>query len=350
MVDQDGFPVKSKVYEGNVGEPKTLEEVLESCGLMDLDEELYKPTLAMDRGIATKENIALLKKHGFPYVVIERADRSPDFKQEFIDLEGFETIKDNKGQPIQVKKIGNKVLCLSETRKVKEDAMAQRWVKKAITDLNQLQASVKKGHFKAKKVIEARLSKIRTRYSCFADIFTVTCAFGEENSITYKMNKVLEDPDKLHGCYVIEVDKFEGDAKLIWQTYTTLTKVESAFRAMKTDLGTRPVYHQGAKRTEAHLFLSILAYHMLINIEYRLKTCGDHTSWKSLREELANHRRNTIVWVNKKGETWQKRVSGRAEARHRQIYGILEVDDSLENFTYKYEESSKVVPKNKSSP
>jgi transposase len=92
---------------------------------------------------------------------------------------------------------------------------------------------------------------------------------------------------------------------------------------MKTDLGTRPVYHQGAKRTEAHLFLSILAYHMLINIEHRLKANGNHSCWKSIREKLSTHCRTTVQWTNKEDEIWQKRNSNTPETAQRQIYAKL---------------------------
>jgi hypothetical protein len=193
VVDQDGFPVRSKVYKGNVSEPATLEEILENCGLLDTKEDLFRPVIAMDRGIATKDNVSLLQKYNFPYAV----------------------------------------------------------------------------------------------------------------------------------------------AEAIWRTYTTLTQVEAAFRSMKTDLGTRPVFHQGAERTEAHLFISILAYHMLINIEHRLKACNEHARWHKLRECLQTHRRSTITWKNRKGETWHKRLSSSAEARHLQIYGKLGIEDPLDDLAYK---------------
>jgi transposase len=346
MVDQDGFPVKSKVYEGNVGEPKTLKEVLRESGLLD-DESLYKPTLAMDRGIATKENIALLREYNFPFVVIERADRRSDFKQEFIDLEGFETITDSKGQPIQIKKIGKKVLCRSEARRTKENAMSERWIKNAVSDLNQLKKSVDKGTFKKAEVIKARLAIICKRYCRFDDIFTLT--HEADNPISYTMTDIVEKEDSLHGCYVIECDKVEGDAQLIWRTYTTLTKVESAFRSMKTDLGTRPVYHQGAKRTEAHLFLSILAYHMLINIEHRLKAKGNNSSWKTIRQALSNHCRTTVQWTNKEEEIWQKRTSDTPGTVARQIYCKLQIKNPLPDHVYKHKESTEIVPKNKTA-
>ncbi len=332
LVDQDGFPVKSKVYKGNIGEPVTLEEVLAACGLL-ADDELFKPTIAMDRGIATKDNIALLRSHGFSYVVIERADRRHQFADEFLERDEFETIEDSKGQRIHLKKLGDKVLCTSEARKDKEDAMSLKWVKKAETDLKNLQFSIQKGTFKKAEVIENRLTKIQKRYLRFSDVFKVEC--DESNTLSYTMKDIAADESKLHGCYVIEFSKVEGSAERIWRTYTTLTQVEDAFRSMKTDLGTRPVYHQGAERTDAHLFLSILAYHMLINIEHRLKAANEHTHWYMLRRLLATHQRSTLIWKNKQAEVWHKRISSSAEARHLQIYGKLQIEDPLKDVLYK---------------
>lgn len=329
LVDQDGFPVRSKVYKGNVSEPMTLKEVLSGCGLLD-SESLFRPTVAMDRGIATQANIALLREYNFPFVVIERADRRHQYADEFIKREQFDTIEDSKGQKIHLKKMGDQVLCTSETRKEKEQAMADRWITKAEEDLKKLQQSVLKGHFKKSEIILDRLDKIKTRYPKFDESFAANYVEADKTLI-YQQTENEDDPGRLHGCYVIEFDQVEGDAESIWRTYTTLTRVEAAFRSMKTDLGTRPVYHQGGKRTEAHLFLSILAYHMLINIEHRLKAVGENMRWHTLREHLASHQRSTIIWTNKEKETWSKRVSGTPEMRHLQIYGKLGITNPLKD-------------------
>ena len=71
----------------------------------------------------------------------------------------------------------------------------------------------------------------------------------------------------LTGCYVIETTQKHLGAHEIWELYMTLTKVEAAFRDLKTDLGLRPVFHHSEERTKGHLFISVLAYHLLIGIE-----------------------------------------------------------------------------------
>ena len=56
----------------------------------------------------------------------------------------------------------------------------------------------------------------------------------------------------------------------------TLAVVEAAFRSIKSDLGTRPFYHHGVERTEGHLFIAVMAYHLLCNIEYEMKQQNDY--------------------------------------------------------------------------
>lgn len=42
-----------------------------------------------------------------------------------------------------------------------------------------------------------------------------------------------------------------------------LTHLEAVFRSLKSELGLRPVYHQNTDRVRAHLFITVLAYHLV---------------------------------------------------------------------------------------
>ena len=96
---------------------------------------------------------------------------------------------------------------------------------------------------------------------------------GHTSGLEFKEKQVFDiDEDNsnpLFGTYVIETVHKDKSAEDIWTLYMTLTRVDEAFRCMKSDLGTRPVYHQIAGRTKGHLFISVLAYHLLINIEHK---------------------------------------------------------------------------------
>jgi len=70
VLDSSGFPKRSHVYEGNVSEPATLSEMI-----YDLQTDIsadQKPTVVMDAGIATQDNIDWLNDHQYPYVVVSR--------------------------------------------------------------------------------------------------------------------------------------------------------------------------------------------------------------------------------------------------------------------------------------
>jgi transposase len=329
IVDGNGFPIRSQVYEGNVGEPATLKEILQSCGLLDVKKDVpFRPILAMDRGIATKENLVLIREHNFPFTVIERADIARQFKHEFQAMDDFTQIKDSKGQAIHLKKLKeeNKVLCISESKAEKEQAMYEKKVSKTTKDLDALIKSVASGRIKKEQKIQERVGRIKERCAGFDKIFLLDYS----DVLSYE----IKPQNNICGAYVIEYEGIDGDSEQIWKFYMTLNQVESAFRSLKTDLGTRPVYHQGAKRTEAHLFLSILAYHMLSNIEYRMAQKNDPVHWKSMRDLLATHRRTTLTWKDAEEKTWFKKLSTIPEAKQLDIYRKLNVSNQLNDHIF----------------
>jgi transposase len=145
------------------------------------------------------------------------------------------------------------------------------------------------------------------------------------------VGKKVEDnkSDKLLGCYVIETTHINLTAKEIWKLYMTLTRIEGAFRAMKSELGFRPVHHHNAERTKGHLFISVLAYHLLNVIETEMKKDGDHRHWSTLRTELSTHQRSTIVMTAENRNVYHIRLSGTPESEHKKIYNSLGFKDPL---------------------
>jgi len=334
VVDQLGFPVFCQIYSGKQSEPKTLEEILDE--LYRQGEELFKehlPTIAMDRGIATKKNIELLMAKHYPYIVIERRQVERDYPEEFQSVkETFEQITPDDEQAVYVKEIpfaeGCRVLCYSEGRELKERAINMLSEKRFLEALSQLQRSVAKGSILHPEKVAQRLGRLKERHSA-ARLYEITLEVTGKKVTGVKANKKPAEKDDLNGCYVIETSHQNMTAKEIWEAYMTLTQVEGAFRALKTDLGVRPVYHQIAQRTKAHLFISVLAYHLLISIEHALRSHGDHRRWSTLREQLATHQRNTVIFTDAENKIHHLRVSGTPEKEHREIYRLLGVKDPL---------------------
>ena len=132
----------------------------------------------------------------------------------------------------------------------------------------------------------------------------------------------------MSGCYVIETTQQHLTGPEIWEQYILLNRIESVFKDLKSELGMRPVYYQTDKRTESRLFIGVLAYHILNAIETALKAKGDTREWKTIKEVLNTHVRNTVV-MSSKDMTRHIRVSGTPESQHLEIYNALKVKDPL---------------------
>ena len=150
-------------------------------------------------------------------------------------------------------------------------------------------------------------------------------------------NAVGEGEENLYGCYVLESTHTHLDAISLWNLYMTQSRVESSFRSMKGELGMRPVHHQLGERCAAHLFLTVLGYHMLATIENLLEKSQDNREWGTIREILSTHMRNTIIMNDKDGNIFHVRVSGQTEDEHQDIYTKLGVRNPLAAVTHKVE-------------
>jgi hypothetical protein len=129
--------------------------------------------------------------------------------------------------------------------------------------------------------------------------------------------------EKLDGTYVMKTDRKDMTADEIWRTYILLTRVEDAFRDIKSPLMERPIFHHLQNRTQTHIFLCVLAYHLLAAIEHRFLQHGIHTSWWTLRQELSTQQVVTVVLPTTDGRVMRIRKATVPEPLHREIYSTL---------------------------
>jgi transposase len=129
----------------------------------------------------------------------------------------------------------------------------------------------------------------------------------------------------LDGAYVLKTDRQDLTDEEIWRLYMLLTRVEAAFRAMKSPLMERPIFHHLEHRVQTHIFLCVLAYHLLTAIEKRCLDQGLHTSWATLREQLSTHQVVTVVLPATNGQVLKIRKASTPEPLHREIYRTLQI-------------------------
>jgi len=246
-----------------------------------------KPIVVMDAGIATEDNITWLKENGYDYIVVSRK------KQREIPANiEMVTVKEDEetGKPIVqvgiVKKEGSvgadpsvcpksdevKAYCHSILRQKKEDGIRGLFHQRFEEELKKAREalSAKNGTKQYEKVIE-RIGRLKERYKRVASTYEVEITKDDKTNKATSVKWQQNEQEETSGVYCLRVSRCELKEKEIWSIYTMLTQVEAAFRCMKSELGMRPVCHSKEDRVDGHLFITVLGYHVLQAIRFKLK-------------------------------------------------------------------------------
>ena len=105
-----------------------------------------------------------------------------------------------------------------------------------------------------------------------------------------------------------------------------LNNVEQTFRTLKSDLNFRPVHHQKESRAEAHLFISVLAYHIVQAVRYKLKHKGINLSRSRLRQMMRSHQLILTSMQTKDKKTITILDTSTPEECHQEIYSALKLN------------------------
>lgn len=327
VLDSSGFPRRSHVYEGNVNEPGTLSEMLH-----DLEEggtsAGQKPTVVMDAGIATEDNITWLREHRYPYLVVSRKKH-----REFDEALAVVVKKDDectvKAQQVFDEETQETLLyCHSTRREKKDQAIGDRFVGRLEEELVKLNNGLqKKRCLKKYDKVMVKIGRLRQKYSKVSSRYTISVKKDEQTGnaigITWKQQPQPETTDTHPGVYCLRTSQTDWDESTLWNTYTMLTDLEAVFRSLKSELGLRPVHHQITTRVSGHLFITVLAYHLVHTIRFRLKQAGIHSSWSSIRTTLSTQCRMTVSMLCKDGSTVHVRKSNRPETNQQEIFSAL---------------------------
>ena len=327
VLDGSGFPRKSEIFTGNVSEPRTLAEMV--VKLADTD-SIHAPTVVLDAGIASEENIAWLVDNQYRYLVVSRKRHRQFSPEQAVQ------IKAHGEQRIQVNRVVNpdtgevELYCHSAQRERKEQGIDELFAKRFEAALERLASGLhKKRTVKHYDKVLERVGRLKQKYARAAKYYEVSvepdATSDKARAVQWRRKKSLEDTHP--GVYCLRTNQEHWDEATLWHTYTMLTDLEAVFRSLKSELGLRPVFHQKTDRVSGHLFISVLAYHLVHTIRFQLKACDIHLSWEGIRRELAGQDRVTVELKRADGKTLHLRKSTRAEPRQQVLYDALGISD-----------------------
>lgn len=324
VIDSRGFPKTSQIFSGNQSEPETLLKMVNALRRKDPTDN-QKPTVVIDAGIATDDNLKALKKY-YHYIAVSRKKIDPPDSDDCI------VIKETKQNKVEAKRITCDdeifLYCMSKLKRQKEQSMQGRLEQNFKEQLSLISKSIhKKGCTKRYDKVLERVGRLKEKYKQIARFFQIHVEekVGLASRISWKYLKEQSDK-RFSGTYFLRTNRFDLSEKDIWSIYIMLTQLEDAFRSLKSELLMRPVFHQKENRSDAHIFITLLAYHLLHSIRSYLKQSGINMSWRQIRDRMSMHCRLTNRIKTKEGHTLFIRKCSEPEDFHKTIYDALRLD------------------------
>ncbi len=263
---------------GNTADKTTLSKFLKKI------ESMYgeaRRVWIMDRGIPTEATLQGMRDEKIGYLVGTPKIMLSKMQKELLG-KPWEQVHDGMRVKLLEKENELYVLAQSEDRRKKENAMRRRKLKKLAHGLNRIKRAMKRRNVGRDTLLRrvAVLRKEAGRIASFVHVREPTAC--EEVSrktfvCTFRRNE-WRDAVQNDGSYILRAylpwndwpPEMEKQAPVLWEWYMQLTRVEEAFKTLKSDLGLRPIHHQLERRMEAHILVAFLGYCMQVTLREKL--------------------------------------------------------------------------------
>jgi transposase len=278
IVNEDGFPLSYETFNGNRSDVTTLETVIR---MVERKYGKARRVWIFDRGIISEDNLQALRKRDGQYLVGTPRAKLKQFEKQLLDGK-WEKIRPD----VEVQRVSTPsgeetyILCRSTARKAKETAMRKRVSTSMEKALGQLEKRIASGKLKDRSKIERMLGKIQARHPSVNDLYNVAV---QENSNGLRLKwKLIEQRrawrDAREGAYLLRTNLKDERTEELWKKYIQLTEAEAAFRALKSELAIRPIFHQKEHRVKAHILVAFLGYALWVTFKHLLKRTNSDLS------------------------------------------------------------------------
>ena len=315
VVTPEGIPIGYEVFAGNRTDVTTLEEIVTA---MESRYGQAQRIWVLDRGLVSRENLEFLGKEGRRYIVGTPKSLLKRFERELL-REDWETIREG----LQVKRCPSPegtetfLLCRSADRQAKERAMHERFQKRIEEGLSKIQASCQRQRLD-KGRIERRVGRLLGQNTRAAGLFEVTVTANERGAaqVAWDKREAWRSWATLsEGCYLLRSNVNDWTGEQLWRAYIQLaTGAEGAFRIQKSDLDLRPIWHQKAKRVQAHILVCFLAYVVWKTLGQMCRQAGLGDEPRKVLEEIGRIAVVDVVMPTNAGIEIHKRCVQRPTA------------------------------------
>lgn len=317
VVNIYGFIKYSAIHEGNMTDCKNLSVMIDKLSRCT---NAQNPVVVMDAGIATGENLEMIRTKGYHYLCVSRT-RLKDYQA----ISGRLTVllETKSKRNVRLKAVSDNkntdyyLEVASEDKYETQNSMRTQFEQRFEMELQKIAQSVeRKGGTKKTVKVHQRIGRVRERYPSVQYYYDIEVTLSEDNhtvtSVNWSKNEQqYAKKEASMGLYFLRTSLLLKDEVMIWNIYNTIREIESSFRTLKTDLDLRPVYHKSDAGTMAHLHLGLLAYWVVNTVRCKLKAHGINSHWQEIvrigntQKIITTHGTNTagvVIGVRKCSE------------------------------------------------
>ena len=271
IVNNEGFPFSYETFDGNRSDVSTMETILR---LVERKYGKARRIWVFDRGIVSEENLAAIRKRDGQYLTGTPRSQMKQFEAELLK-EDWTQVRPE----VEVKKVAipqgeeTYILCRTSGRKEKEKAIRNRFSNSMETALKGLEKAIAKGRLKDRNKMERRLGKIQARHPQVNDLYDVALKDTAEGvRLFWQIKEERKNwRESREGAYLLRTNLQAETAEELWSNYMQLTEAEASFRALKSELSIRPLFHQLEPRVKAHVMVAFLGYALWVTLKHLLK-------------------------------------------------------------------------------
>src|SRR6266567_2272879 len=271
IVNSEGFPFSYETFNGNRADVSTMETILR---MVERKYGKARRIWVFDRGIVSEENLQAIRKRGGQYLVGTPRSQMKQFEAELL--------KDDWTQvrpEVEVKKVAipqgeeTYILCRTAGRKEKEKAIRNRFSMRMEDALKRLAQTIETGRLTDRNKMERRVGRIQVSHPQVNDLYEVALRDTPEG---VRLHGGIKEERKVwrelrEGAYLLRTNLQAGTADELWSRYMQLTEAEASFRALKSELSIRPLFHQLESRVKAHVMVAFLGYALWVTLKHMLK-------------------------------------------------------------------------------